>query len=102
MSFDNDGAPTSVEYNIAADAKVGFSISNSEVGGFSGKFIIEMNYIDSGSLSESELADPATGISSIEFTITIKVYDNNNDLVDTYELNQDDLATLATGGFYIK
>ncbi|MCX7039240.1 MAG: hypothetical protein NT005_08950 [Spirochaetes bacterium] len=98
MSFGSTGGPTSVEYNITADAKVGFSISNSAEGEFSGKFIIEMNYIDSGSLSESELADPATGISSIEFTITIKVYDNNNDLVDTYELNQDDLVTLIESG----
>lgn len=98
MSFEADGStggPTSVEYNIAADAKAGFSISAGD--GASGKFIIEMNYIDSGSLSESELTDPATGISNIEFTITIKVYDNNNDLAHEYELNQDDLATLAGG-----
>jgi hypothetical protein len=102
MSFGSTGGPTSVEYNIAADAKAGFSISDSEVGAYSGKFIIEANYIDSGSLSESELTDPATGISSIEFTITIKVYDNDNKEVAKYELNQDDAATLATGGLSIK
>ncbi len=98
MSFGSTGGPTSVEYKITADAKAGFSISDTDPLGFSGKFIIEMNYIDSGSLSEAQLTDPATGISNIKFTITIKVYDNNNDLVNTYELNQDDAATLASGG----
>jgi hypothetical protein len=98
MSIGSTGAPTSVEYNIAADAKIGFSISNSEVGGFSGKFIIEMNYIDSGSLSGSELTDAQTGISSIEFTVKIKVYNNDNELVHEYELNQDDLVNYIAMG----
>jgi hypothetical protein len=103
MSFDADGTiggPTSLKYNVAADAKAGFSISDTSVGGYSGKFIIEANYIDSGSFTKAELTDPTgayfsptTAINNIEFTITIKVYDNNNDLVDTYELNQDDLVT---------
>jgi hypothetical protein len=105
MSFEADGSiggPTSLEYNIAADAKAGFSISAGD--GASGKFIIEMNYIDSGSFTKAQLTDPtgayfdpSTAVSNIEFTITIKVYDNANDLAHEYELNQDDLATLAGG-----
>jgi hypothetical protein len=107
LSFDADGTiggPTSLEYNVTADAKAGFSISDSNPTGYSGKFIIEANYIDSGTFTKAELTDPTgeyfsptTAINNIEFTITIKVYDNNNDLVDTYELNQDDLVTYIDG-----
>ncbi|MBE3063593.1 MAG: hypothetical protein IMZ69_01080 [Spirochaetes bacterium] len=103
MSFDVDatstGGPTSLTYDITSDVKAGFSISDSNPDTinphYSGKFIIEMNYIDSGTLTKTQMDDP-TDISNIEVTIKIKVYNNDNDLVDEYELNQDDLATYIT------
>jgi hypothetical protein len=100
ISFDVDatstGGPTSLTYDITSDAKVGFSISDTKPGNFSGKFIIEMNYIDKGTLTKTQMDDPGD-ISNIEVTIKIKVYNNDNDLVKEYDLNQDDLATYITG-----
>jgi hypothetical protein len=89
--IDSSGAPTSVEYDASASVKVGFSISGGTACS-SGKYIIEASYYDNGDLTAADLEDASTAMSNFELTITIKVYDNSNDLVDTYTIDQDDIT----------
>jgi hypothetical protein len=96
VSVSSTGSPTSLEYDSSASVKIGFSVSGGATCA-SGKYIIEASYYDSGSLTESDFQDPSTIPSNFELTVKISVYDNSNDLVDEYTLDQEDLTTYLSG-----
>jgi hypothetical protein len=91
-TLDSQGKATSLNYSISASLVAGFSISGGN--GNSGKFIIEAMYIDGAALTEAQLQDPATVSGSLKIDIVVRVYDNSNTLVDTYQYTQDDIQTM--------
>jgi hypothetical protein len=97
-NINSSAPPSSSTYDLSASLKAGFSVTApAGTEHQSGKFIIETSYYDNGSLTEDQMNGPED-ISNIKFTIKITVYDNDNKEVDSYTLDQDDLATYINGG----
>lgn len=92
INIDSQGEPSKIKYYAAIDLNAGFSISAGD--GESGKFIISFNYVDSNELTQEQLSspDPSELIKNVKLTLTIKVYDNDNNLVKTYSYDENDLA----------
>ena len=94
------GSPTSVTYDISGSLKAGMSFSNSNKGAFSGKYILDLGYYDTGNLTSADLSstDPYAAINKLKFTLTIKLYDNSNKVLNTWTFDQSDLVdALKTG-----
>jgi len=77
-----------LNYYLAVDLKAGFSVSGGD--GKSGKFLIEFNYVNNNSLTKDELDNPDKLMENMK-PLVIKVYDNNNNLVNTYKYDENDL-----------
>jgi hypothetical protein len=92
--------PTSETYDLSLSLKAGISVSNSNSGAFSGKYIIELSYYDSGDLTASDFSstDPYAAINKIKFTLTIALYDNGNKKLDDWTFDQSDLVDLLQNG----
>ncbi len=57
----------------------------------SGKFIIEFNYVNNNSLTKDELDNPDKLMENMKLSLVIKVYNNENKLVNTYKYDENDL-----------
>ena len=86
--LDSQGTPISVDYYLAIDLSAGFSISAGT--NASGKFIVELNFVDENQLTATELeqawliGDFSALEQSIDLTLTISVYDNADTLINQY------------------
>ena len=81
----------SVSYYAAIDMKLGCSISDTTAAGASGKYVIALNYIESGNLENLDSTNPVSSLGELAFTLTLKVYDNDNKETFSKTMNQDDV-----------
>lgn len=97
VKIGSDYTPTSIVYDLSISIKAGFSVSAGTRS--SGKFIIEISYYDSGNLSAADLeSSEFYGLDNVDMEMTIKMYDNKDALLDTYELTEDDLVEMIEAG----
>ncbi len=87
------GAPTDLTWDVSASMKAGISVTDTLSGDYSGKYILELSYYDNGSLTSSDLSstDPYAAIGKITFSLSIKSYDNSNNLLNSWTFDQSDL-----------
>lgn len=94
-SFTESGSSLAVSYNIHLSVKAGLSIS----GDTGGKIIFSFTYNDKNDITVDYTAtDPSAVVSSLEqnldISATLKVYNNENDLINEYSWTEDDLFEL--------
>ena len=88
---DGETVASSVDLYFGCGASLGFSYSN-EADETSGKYIVNVNFIGSGNLYESDFDELEEGdLSSLEdlfngLNVIIQLYDNDNKLVDEVDL----------------
>ncbi|MFP4114452.1 MAG: hypothetical protein ACOC2Y_07195 [Spirochaetota bacterium] len=94
MADGSGGEPStsgSISYDMNVELSAGFSYSNTDTGR-GGKITMLLRYSGSDDVtfdSQETLPEEATG--EIEATMTVKVYDNDNNLVVEHEFTDDEL-----------
>jgi hypothetical protein len=81
----------SLVYNAAASVRAGAVVSSAE--GMGGKFILSLDFRSKGSVSYSESG--GVDDTSLNLTLTIEVYNNDDELQNTYTYTANDLMDLA-------
>ena len=79
--------PTSVDFYLACDASLGVSFSSDE--GYSGKYVVNFNYVAAAVLTEADYEAIASGDTSIlgeDFTLEVELYNNSGTLVDSVDV----------------
>ena len=85
---------STIKYNIDIGLKLGLSISADYSSGYyGGKYIIEFGYKDKQTLSS---LDTSSIESNVDASLSIKLYDNSNKLVQEYSYNTEDLTGLSS------
>jgi hypothetical protein len=83
-----------VEWQIAMAMSAGFSVSNT-VTDEGGKIVIEYTYNASDSVTVAEGEDPSTAAGEIDATMTVVLYDNNNQEIQRHEYTSEDVTSIA-------
>ena len=98
-TISSTGAPTDLTWDISASMKAGISVTDTSSNAYSGKYILELSYYDNGTLTSADLSssDPYAAINKITFSLSIKSYDNGNNLLNSWTFDQSDLQDLLEG-----
>ena len=93
-TFGTDGYPDSLDFYAAADVSIGFSLSDPD--GPSGKYIFNFNYVQSGTVTESDITSGEYTGDAESVTITIEVYNNDGSLARSVTYTQQELMNMSS------
>ncbi len=86
----SEGYPESVDFYVGMDLSIGFSLS---ADGYSGKYIVNLNYVDSGTVTEDDVMDGDVTGTAEDISVTIEVYNNSGTLIKSVTQSQDDMPS---------
>ncbi len=89
----SDGYPEEVNAYVAIDISLGFSLSSDDAP--AGKYLFNFNYVDSATVTESDVTGGDVTGDGEDFVITIEVYGNSGSLVRSVTYTQDELMDLG-------
>jgi hypothetical protein len=89
--------PVHVSYEITYLYGFALSVSAADSSGTGGKFILELEAENSGSDTATSSTDTVfdSGMSVGSVSMSVKVYDNNNELVNSYDLTEAEMYDLT-------
>lgn len=82
--------PTLISYYTGFDLSLGFTLDATD---YSGKYEVNLKYVNSAEVDTDDVDPSFTGEESV--TITVYVYDNNDDLIGEASYTEDQIIDLA-------
>jgi hypothetical protein len=97
IDFDSSSTqfPSTISYSVTFLYGFALSISPDGSSGTGGKFVLVIEAENSGSIDAESETDVSNNMTIGSFSGSLKVYDNNNELVHDYDLTEQEIYTLS-------